>query len=279
MGTTIAITGATSGIGEEAAVQLARLGHRIILIGRNRERGEAALARVTDANRRAQHKLHIADLSLVREARRLADTLSYEETQLDVLANNAGAIFERREETAEGVERTFATDHLGPWVLTMALTPLLRSSEARVIQTSSIAHRGARLAGDDWQLRGGWSSWRAYCNAKLMNLLMTRELRRREARLTSVAFHPGFIASRFGTTGEGMAGLAGIAQRLVAKTPEVGAQTLIHLATADLGRDPPLYWANNKPARMSKHAEDDTLATKLWAESARLADLVGLVPA
>lgn len=275
----IAITGATSGIGEEAAVALARLGHRILLIGRNRERGEAALARVQEAGRRAQHKLHIADLSLVREARRLADDLMYEETRLDVLANNAGAIFDSREETREGVERTFATDHLGPWVLTTALTPLLRSSEARVIQTSSIAHRGARLDPDDWELRQGWSSWRAYCNAKLMNLLMTRELRRREARLTAVAFHPGFIASRFGTTGEGMAGLGGLAQRLVAKSPEVGAQTLVHLATADLGRDPALYWASRKPARVSGRAEDEQLAGKLWAESARLADHVGVVPA
>jgi len=276
---TIAITGATSGIGEEAAVQLARLGHRILLIGRNRERGAAALARVQEANRRSQHKLHIADLSLVREARRLADLLMYEETRLDVLANNAGAIFETREETGERVEKTFATDHLGPFVLTNALIPLLRSSESRVIQTSSIAHRGARIDPFDWELRQGWSSWRAYCNAKLMNLLMTRELRRREARVTSVAFHPGFIASRFGTTGAGMAGLGGIAQRLIAKTPEVGAHTLVHLATADLGRDPALYWAGRKPARVSRQAEDEALAAKLWAESARVADHVGLVPA
>lgn len=276
---TIAITGATSGIGEEAAVALAHAGHRILIIGRNRERGEAVLERVGAANRKAQHRLHIADLSLVAEARRLADTLAYEETRLDVLANNAGAIFERREETREGLERTFATDHLGPWVLTNQLIPLLRSSGARVIQTSSIAHRGARLNGDDWQLRQGWSSWRAYCNAKLMNILMTRELRRREARLTAVAFHPGFISSRFGTAAEGMSGLGGLAQRLVGKSPEMGARTLVHLATADLGRDPALYWANRKSAGVSRQAGDDGLATKLWAESARLADHLAAVPA
>lgn len=276
---TIAITGATSGIGEEASVALARLGHRILVIGRNKARGAAVLERVAAANRRAQHRLLIADLSLVGEARRLAGELAYSEPRLDVLANNAGAIFAGREETAEGVERTFATDHLGPWVLTNELMPLLRSSGARVIQTSSIAHRGARLDPADWELRRGWSSWRAYCNAKLMNLLMTRELRRREGRLTAVAFHPGFIASRFGTTGEGMAGLGGLAQRLVAKTPEAGARTLVHLAHADLGRDPAPYWADAKPKRPSRQAEDDGLAGRLWAESARLADHVGAVPA
>ena len=268
---TIAITGATSGIGEAAAVALAAAGHRILVIGRDPDRGAAAMARVELAGPGAGHRLYLADLSLVREARRLAANIARDHPRLDVLANNAGAIFPRREETAEGLERTFALDHLGIWALTDALLPTLRTSRARVVTTSSAAHWGGRVDPADWQLRRGWSPWRAYCNAKLMNVLFTRALAKREPDVTAVCFHPGFIRSRFGTKPEGMAGLAGVAQRLFARSPERGAETLVHLASAPLPEHPALYWAGRKPARMSAQAQDDGLADQLWAESARLA--------
>lgn len=267
---TIAITGATSGIGQAAAVALASGGHRILLIGRDPDRGAAALAQVQLAGAEG-HQLYLADLSLVREARRLAAEIARDHPRLDVLANNAGAILPRREETAEGVERTFAIDHLGAWTLTDALLPMLRESGARVVTTSSAAHWFARLDAEDWQLRRGWTSWRAYNNAKLMNVLMTTALRKREPRLTALSFHPGFVRSRFGTRPEGLAGLMGVAQRLVGRSNERGAETLVHLATAPLPPDPAIYWADRRPARTSRRATDAALADRLWAESARLA--------
>ena len=267
---TVAITGATSGIGEAAAVALAVAGHRVLVIGRDADRGAAALARVELAGPGGGHQLYLADLSLVREARRLAGEIARDHPRLDVLANNAGAIFARREDTREGVERTFALDHLGVWALTEALLPILRENRARVVTTSSAAHLGGRIDPADWQLGRGWGPWRAYCNAKLANILFTRALRAREPDVTAVCFHPGFIRSRFGTAPNGMAGLAGIAQRVFARSPERGAETLMQLATAPLPADPALYWANGKPARMSAQARDDRLADALWAESARL---------
>lgn len=267
---TIAITGATSGIGEAAAVALAAAGHRILVVGRDGDRGVATLARVELAGPGGGHRLYLADLSLVREARRLGEEIARDHPRLDVLANNAGAIFPRREDTREGVERTFALDHLGIWALTDALLPVLRDNRARVVTTSSGAHWAGRVDSADWQLRRGWGPWRAYCNAKLLNILFTRVLRAREPQLTAVCFHPGFIRSRFGTAPDGMAGLAGVAQRLFARSPERGAETLVHLATAPLPPDPALYWAGRKPARVSAQAQDDALADQLWTESARL---------
>ncbi len=196
-GKTIVATGGTSGIGEVAVVALAKMGARIILIARDEQRAEQTLVKLEAAAPRAGHALHLADLSSMAETRRVGQAIAASEPRIDVLVNNAGALFSHRRVTPEGLEMTFALNHMAYFVLTEALRErLIASAPARIVSTSSDAHKGARLDFDDLQGAKSYSGFRAYSRSKLANILFTRELARRLEGTGVVAncFHPGFVA-------------------------------------------------------------------------------------
>ena len=268
------ITGATSGIGLITAERLAAKGARLVLVGRDPARGEAALARIKASSPRAEVSVHYADLSRFDALRTLAAGLNAL-SRIDVLINNAGAMFWRRQVTADGLERTFALNHMAYFVLAALLhDKLVASSPARIVNVASEAHRGAKLDFGDLQSARGYSGMRAYSRSKLCNILFTRELTRRLAgtAVTANCLHPGFVNSRFGDNNSGVVGFGTrIAKQLFAISPKLGAETPVYLASSPAveGKSGGYYdqCALKTP---SPEAQDDRTAQRLWEESARI---------
>jgi NAD(P)-dependent dehydrogenase (short-subunit alcohol dehydrogenase family) len=273
-GKTIVITGATSGIGEVAALQLARDGARIVAIARDPGRGEETLRRLRGAAPDRDHVVHYADLSRLSEMRRVSTLIAEREQRIDVLINNAGALFTKRELTEDGLERTFATNHMAYFVVTNLLIARLQATrDSRVVCTASDAHKGARLNFEDLQSERGFSGFGMYGRSKLMNILFTRELARRLAGtgVTANCLHPGFVATRFGEAGSGlMAQVIRVAKKF-ALTPQEGAQTIIYLASSpEVTGVTGQYFYKSKPAVPTKEAQNDADARRLWEVSAKL---------
>ena len=276
-GKTIVITGGTSGIGEVAAEKLAAMGARIVLVARDRARAEATLTRLRTAAKGAAHRAYYADLSSISEMKHVGLEIAAEEPRIDVLINNAGALFETRQVTPDGLEMTFATNHMSYFVLTELLRKnLAASAPARIVNTSSHAHRGAKLDFDDLQMKNSYSGFRAYGRSKLCNILFTRELARRLAGtgVTANSLHPGFVNTRFGGQNKGFGShVLGLLKRF-ALTPEKGAETLIYLASSDaLASVTGEYYYKCQAMPPSREAQDDEAARRLWQESERLAAL------
>jgi len=222
-GKTCVITGATSGIGEIAAERLAAMGARLVLIARDRARGEAALRRLRACAPGAAHRVLYADLMLIAEVKRVAAEIAAQERRIDILVNNAGAIFSYRRLTAEGLERTFALNHMAYFVLSHGLRePLLAAAPARVVNTASAAHQSAQLHFEDLQFARAYNGVSAYQRSKLCNILFTRELSRRWVGkgVTVNCLHPGFVASRFGKESGGLLPFVLRAAQLFAISPE-----------------------------------------------------------
>jgi NAD(P)-dependent dehydrogenase (short-subunit alcohol dehydrogenase family) len=273
-GKTIVITGATSGIGEVAALQLAQQGARIVAIARERDRGEETLRRLRGAAPAQDHVVHYADLSRLSEMKRVSTLIAEREQRIDVLINNAGALFTKRELTEDGLERTFATNHMAYFVVTNLLSDRLRAApDSRVVCTASDAHKGAKLNFDDLQSERGFSGFGMYGRSKLMNILFTRELARRLAGtgVTANCLHPGFVATRFGDAGSGlMAQVIRVAKKF-ALSPQEGAQTLIYLASSPgVAGVTGQYFYKCKPAVPTKEAQNEADARRLWDISAKL---------
>ena len=273
------VTGATSGIGLVTAETLATKGARVILVGRNRARANEALARIKRRVAGAAIESEIADLSRLDEIRSLGTRLAAL-PRIDVLINNAGALFRRRQTTPDGFERTFALNHMAYFVLTDLLRDrLIKSAPARIVNVASEAHRGAMLDFDDLQSDHNYRGFAAYGRSKLCNILFTRELARRlqGTGVTANCLHPGFVASRFGDDNGGLFRIGiGIAKRLLAISPEDGAATSIYLASApEVEGRTGLYFDKSKPATPSAAARDDTAAQELWLQSAGLAGIAG----
>jgi NAD(P)-dependent dehydrogenase (short-subunit alcohol dehydrogenase family) len=277
-GKTCVITGATSGIGLLTAIGLAGAGARLVLVGRDRARGEAALARLRREAPAAQVEIQYADLSRLDEVRRLGALLADALARIDVLVNNAGAMFWRRSVTADGLERTFALNHMAYFVLTELLRGrLVASAPARIVSVASEAHRGATLDFEDLQCERPYSGWKAYQRSKLCNILHTQELARRlkGTGVTANCLHPGFVASRFGDDNGGLfrAGIS-LAKRVWAISPEAGARTSLYLATSpEPAATSGAYFNKCAPSTPSAAAQDDRTAERLWRESVRLAGL------
>ena len=270
---TIVVTGASDGIGAASARQLQDAGERVVVVGRDPEKTRAVA-------RRIGAPWHVADYSELSQVRDLAATLLESYPHIDVLANNAGGIFGDRVVTADGAELTFQVNHLGAFLLTNLLMPRLVADSASVIQTSSVAARRlARFDIDDLQGERRYSVSAAYGNAKLANILFTKELQRRygDAGINAVAFHPGAIASGFAAASRGGWGLVynnPVMRRLLTSS-EVGGSRLTWLALGKPGLDwePGQYYARNRVARTNPLADDPALAKRLWDRSA---ELVGL---
>ena len=268
-GKTIVITGATSGIGQVAAERLAQQGARIVQIARSPERGEAALARLKKISD-AGHAIHYADLSRIAEMKRIAHEIAAAEPRIDVLINNAGAMFNSRRVTEDGLELTFATNHVAYFVVTHGLLENMVSG-GRIICTASDAHRGAKLHFDDLQAERSYSGIRAYQRSKLANILFTRELARRAPHLTANSLHPGFVSTRFGNDGGGAFAMLFRVFKLGAISPENGAKTIIYLASsAEVSGVTGQYFYKCKPSTPAKEARDDASAKRLWEATATL---------
>lgn len=277
-GKTVVITGGTSGIGQVAAEALAGMGARIVLIARDPSRGEMTMTRLRAQGPVAKHAIHYADLSRLSEMKRVGREIAAAEPRVDILINNAGAMFSRREVTEDGLELTFATNHVAYFVLTHLLRDkLVASAPARVISTASHAHKGAKLNFDDLQLTKGYSGFKAYGRSKLCNILFTRELARRldGSGVTANCLHPGFVATRFGdgnTQGFG-AQVFGFLKNF-AITPEKGADTIIYLASSDVpAKVTGAYFYKRQETTPTREARDDQSARRLWEETAKLAGL------
>jgi len=279
-GKVVVISGGTSGIGEVAAERLAGLGARLVLVARDRARGEATLARLRARGPGVAHVAHYADLSLIADIKRVAAEVAAAEPRIDVLINNAGAMFGRRQVTADGLELTFATNHMSYFLLTHGLRErLLASAPARVVNTSSAAHRRASLDFDDLQSTRGYRGFMAYSRSKLCNILYTRELARRSAGtgVTANCLHPGFVATRFGDASGGLFSYVVRASKQVfAISSEKGAETLVYLASSpEVATISGGYFYQCQLATPTRAAQDDAAARRLWAETARLAGLSG----
>jgi NAD(P)-dependent dehydrogenase (short-subunit alcohol dehydrogenase family) len=275
-GKTVVITGATSGIGQVAAEKLAAMGARMVLVARDKSRGEAELVRLRASTPGINHSIHYADLSQLAEVKRVAAEIAAAEPRIDVLINNAGALFGSRHVTSDGLELTFATNHMSYFVLTHGLRERLRASApARVVNVSSDAHKGQKLNFDDLQSTS-YSGFNVYGRSKLCNILFTRELARRweGTGVTANSLHPGFVSTRFGDQSGGLLSLGVRAAKIFAISPEKGAETIIYLASsAEVGNATGLYYYKCKPATPTMEAQDNTTAQRLWQESEKIAGI------
>jgi NAD(P)-dependent dehydrogenase (short-subunit alcohol dehydrogenase family) len=269
--TLVVITGASRGIGQAAAVELAKRGVDVALVGRDPDRVRAVAEEAAAVGGGAVRE-HVADLLLMAEVRRLAEELRSDYSHIDVLANNAGALFATRQETAEGFERTFALNHLAPFLLTNLLRD--RLSDARVVTTASDAHRSGRLDLDDLQSERSYAAMRVYGTTKLCNILFTRELARRRPELHANCFHPGVVRTGFGKNENGIWKVLTTIGSPFFRSPARGARSLVWLALSDeaaaLDGE---YLEDEKVVSPSEQARDDSLARRLWDRSA---ELVGL---
>ena len=226
------------------------MGARIVFIARDAKRAEATLAQLEAAAPGRGHRAHIADLSLVAATRRVGDEIAASEARVDVLINNAGAIFSDRRVTAEGLELTFALNHMAYFTLTGCLRDrLVGSAPARVVSTSSAAHYGAKLDFDDLQCARGYNAWKAYNRSKLANILFTRELAKRLAGtgVTANCLHPGVVASRFADDAGGWTGRVFPFLKRFAISPAKGADTIVYLASSpDVAKVSGEYFAKRK---------------------------------
>jgi NAD(P)-dependent dehydrogenase (short-subunit alcohol dehydrogenase family) len=272
------ITGATSGIGLVAAERLAAMGARLVLVGRDEARGEATITRITRRSPGAEIRIHYADLSRLVEMNRLTSEIAAIEPRIDVLINNAGAMFAARSVTEDGLERTFAVNHMAYFVLAVRLKErLVAAAPARIVNTASDAHRGNILDFDDLQSARRYRGLTAYGRSKLANILFTREFARRLAGtgVTVNCLHPGFVATRIADNNGGVFRLGvGVAKSLFALSPEKGAETMVHLASSpDVAGITGGYFAKSRPATPTAAAQDDAAARWLWEESAKIARL------
>jgi NAD(P)-dependent dehydrogenase (short-subunit alcohol dehydrogenase family) len=271
------ITGATAGIGLVTARELARCGARVIGVGRSPERCSEALRQINTLASGPPAEFCMADLSSRSEVERLAHEIHQRTQRLDVLLNNAGGIFLDRQETVDGLEMTFALNHLAYFLLTYRLLDLLKSSApARVVCVASAAHQGAQLSFDDLQGKQKYRPWRAYQQSKLANILFTRELARRleGTGVTANALHPGYVRTQIFRA----RGFAGWAMRraadLFAISPERGARTSIYLTTShEVEGTTGCYFVRCRAVSPSSQAQDDVAAGRLWEVSERLCGL------
>jgi len=268
--TLVLLTGATRGIGRAAAIELARQGAEVALVGREPERVHevAGEARAAGGGATPVHE-HVADLTLMADVRALAAEARERYGRIDVLANNAGALFASRQVSTEGLERTFALNHLAPFLLTNLLRDRLEGG--RVLTTASDAHTSGRLDLDDLQSERSYAAMRVYGTSKLCNILFTRELAKRAPELRANCFHPGVVRTGFGKNERGIWKVLTTVGGPFFRTPERGARSLVWLSLSEQAGDlTGEYIQDEKVLSPSAQAQDETLAEGLWEHSAEL---------
>jgi NAD(P)-dependent dehydrogenase (short-subunit alcohol dehydrogenase family) len=277
----VLVTGATAGIGAVTARELARMGAQVIVSGRSPARCQAVVDEIHALGGQAQAL--VADLSVQQEVRNLADQVRAGWPRLDVLVNNAGGIFLKREESRDGIEMTFALNHLGPFLLTTLLLDSLKASPgARVVTVASGAHPSGTINFADLQSRHRYNSYAAYAQSKLANVLFTYELARRlqGSTVTANCLHPGFVASHFARNNGWFVSAAMRVICLFAISPARGAETSIYLASSPevQGRSGQ-YYDRKRAVPSSKESLDVEVARRLWEVSLQMTGLAQPAPA
>ena len=238
-----------------------------MLIARDPERVTATLAKLAGSG----HTAHIADLSRLSEMKRVASEI---EGEVDVLINNAGALFGKRQVTADGLEMTFAVNHMAYFTVTNLLLPKMKAG-GRIVSTASDAHRGQRLDFDDLQSERRYSAFSVYGKSKLCNILFNRELAHRleGSGIAANCLHPGFVATRFGDSSGGLFQFViKLGKPTVALSPEEGAKTIVYLASSpEVEGKSGGYYVKCKPASPTREAQSDADAKRLWDVSAKIA--------
>ena len=280
-GKVVLITGGTGGIGQATAIGLATMGARVGITGRDLARADQAAADIRAASGNPAVNPFAADMSSQAEVRRLAVAVLNAYPRLDVLVNNVGGFWAHRHPTVDGLEHTFALNHLAPFLLTNLLLDRLKAcAPARVVTVSSGAQSMGRIAFDDLQGTRNYSGQRAYNQSKLANIMFTNELARRleGTGLTATSVHPGVVRTNFGAEDQAwfFTAISRVVRPLL-KTPAQGAQASIYLASSpDMNGVTGQFFANRKPKTANKVADDPDMTARLWQVSA---DLVGLTPA
>lgn len=268
-GRTCLITGATDGIGKEAAIEMAKNGYNLILIGRSKEKGEKVTKEITEIAESIDIEYFVADLMLMKEVSRVADEVSKKYKKIDVLINNVGAYFAFRDVTEEGFERTFALNHLGYFLMTKKLLPLVEKSDyKRIVNVSSSAHYGIDFEFDNMNGEKKYSGFDTYKKSKLANVMFTYELAKRieKTGITANCLHPGFVATKFGNNNNILwRSVISFAKLLMAISVKDGAKTTVHLACSDEVADTNgRFFADCKVKQGSSKAKNDEDNKKLW---------------
>jgi NAD(P)-dependent dehydrogenase (short-subunit alcohol dehydrogenase family) len=270
------ITGATSGIGLVTAREMARLGARVLLVGRNPAKCAAVAEQIRTQTGKEVETL-LADLSSQQQLRQLARQVRERSPRLDVLINNAGGLWLQRQRTVDALEMTFAVNHLAYFLLThLLLETLQASAPARVVNVASEAHRKATLDFEDLQGERHYGGWRAYCRSKLANILFTYELARRlaDSGVTANTLHPGWVATGFGRNSGWRGQLLHAAAQCLAISSEKGARTMLYLATApEVAGISGQYFVRRRPIPSSPASYDEAAAKRLWQISLELTHL------
>jgi NAD(P)-dependent dehydrogenase (short-subunit alcohol dehydrogenase family) len=278
-GKTVLITGATNGIGLETAFELARQGASVAITARNRTKGETTLEQLRRLNPNGNHELYLGDLSVMADVRRIAQEFKTKHDRLDVLINNAGGTFDTRQTTSEGLEYTFALNHLSYFLLSNLLLGVLKAApNARVINVSSSAQAQGKINWDDVQYKRRYSGMAAYFQSKLMNVLFSNALARHlhSSNVTVNALHPGVVNSGFGDNASTplMRIAYWLIKRLAAISPSEGAKTSIYLASSpEVAKLTGKYFERQKIAKTNPIADDVQAQERLWALSEKIVGL------
>ncbi|HIF29428.1 MAG TPA: SDR family oxidoreductase [Candidatus Marinimicrobia bacterium] len=264
---TIIVTGATDGIGLEAATKIAALGNRVGLVGRNPEKGAKAIERITSLTRNDKLDFFQADLSLVSEIHKLSQEIKNKYSKLNVLLNNAGGASKNKVITSEGLEKTFATNQMNYFTLTTNLMDMLSASEgSRVVNVASNAHIGTTIDFDNINAEKGYSAWKAYCVSKLMNIMFTYRLAEMQDKVTVNTLHPGFVDTNIGgNEGSVIKSIVKFGSKLFARTVENGADSSIYLSTSDeVNNVSGKYFFKCRQIKSSKASYDKEQWNQVW---------------
>lgn len=271
------VTGATSGIGLVTAHALAQQGATLIVVGRNPARSKATVDQIIQASGNLRVEMYLADLSSQAQIKQLADSVTSRFGHLDVLVNNAGALFTKRSLSPDGIEMTFALNHLGYFLLTHLLRDALEASPAaRIVNVASGAHRAGNLHFDDIQGQRNYGGWQAYCQSKLANIMFTYELatRLKDTHITANVMHPGFVSTRFGHNNAGVLAWVLHCLQLAALSPEKGSKTIIYLATSpEVAEISGHYFIKQRAVKSSSASYDKDAAQRLWLLSEHILNL------
>lgn len=272
------VTGATSGIGLEASVEIARMGAHVVMVGRDPGKTQAAVAEVQRRSGASPIESLLCDFSSQASIRRLADDIRARYQQLHVLVNNAGTVFAQRTLTGDGIEATFAVNHLGYFLLTHLLVDVIKASApARIVNVASVGHYRGTIDFDDLGFERGYQIMRAYSRSKLGNVMFTHTLAKQleGTGVTVNALHPGAVATNIWSGAPGWAKpILAVAKSLFMISPAQGGQTIVYLAASpEVEGKTGLYFEKNRPRTPAPLALDEAVARRLWSESARLVGL------
>ena len=273
----VMITGANSGIGKAASLALANMGATIVMVARNKERGEAARSEIIKESQNDSVDLLIADLSSLESVRQLAAEFHQKYSKLHVLINNAGLFNQRRHVTPDGYENTFATNYLAPFLLTNLQLGLLKANApSRIINVSSVGHYNGHVNFDDLNLEKEYGGWKAYGQSKLALVLFTHELAKRlqGTGVTVNSVHPGTVATNIWARPLGPAGFIMAIPKLFMTSPERGAETIVYLASSPQANNlSGEYLERLKVKKSSDESYNEEIAQRLWDVSAKLTHL------